>query len=140
VLSDLPVIRAGPRANRSWNFGDAFVAISINLLVNKNKAFAAGNVNALAIGVILLDLSVQAVHVTNQSLIFAARPEARSPLVGGYMVFYSIGSGIGAISATTIYAFVGWFGVSILGAAFSATGLLFWSLTRRIGQPNEHPQ
>jgi predicted MFS family arabinose efflux permease len=90
---------------------------------------------ALAIGIIVLDLSVQAVHVTNQSLIFAAYPEARSRLVGGYMVFYSIGSGIGAISATTIYASLGWLGVATLGAAFSAAGLVFWWLTRHIGQP-----
>jgi predicted MFS family arabinose efflux permease len=90
---------------------------------------------ALAIGVILLDLSVQAIHVTNQSLIFAARPEARGRLVGGYMVFYSIGSGIGAISSTSIYAVFGWIGVAILGAIFSAAGLLFWALTQRAGLP-----
>ncbi|HEY5756768.1 MAG TPA: MFS transporter [Steroidobacter sp.] len=89
----------------------------------------------LAIGVILLDLSVQAVHVTNQSLIFAAHPDARSRLVGGYMVFYSIGSGIGAISATTIYAFLGWPGVATLGATFSAAGLAFWWLTRHMDTP-----
>jgi MFS family permease len=75
--------------------------------------------------------------VTNQSLIFAAYPEARSRLVGGYMVFYSMGSGIGAISATSIYAFLGWSGVAILGAAFSAAGVLFWWLTRHIGQPEQ---
>jgi predicted MFS family arabinose efflux permease len=86
---------------------------------------------ALAVGVILLDLSVQAVHVTNQSLIFATRPDARSRLVGGYMVFYSLGSGVGAIAATSTYAFLGWIGVAVLGAGFSATALLFWWLTRR---------
>lgn len=90
---------------------------------------------ALAIGVVMLDLSVQAVHVTNQSLIFIAYPDARSRLVGGYMVFYSIGSGIGAISATTIYAFLGWPGVAILGATFSAAAFVFWCLTRHAGQP-----
>jgi hypothetical protein len=56
-------------------------------------------------------------------------------MVGGYMVFYSIGSGIGAISATNIYAVFGWPGVAILGASFSASGLLFWALTRRAGLP-----
>ena len=129
--------RLADRGLGQWTTGIALALLTCSWLL---IALLHSSLIALAIGVILLDLSVQAVHVTNQSLIFAARPEARSPLVGGYMVFYSIGSGIGAISATTIYAFVGWFGVSILGAAFSATGLLFWSLTRRIGQPNEHPQ
>lgn len=78
---------------------------------------------------------MQAVHVTNQSLIFGAHPEARSRLVGGYMVFYSVGSGIGAITATTIYAFHGWPAVAVLGMAFSGAGLAFWWPTRHIGLP-----
>jgi predicted MFS family arabinose efflux permease len=90
----------------------------------------------LLIGVVLLDLAVQAVHVTNQSIIFARHPAARSRLVGGYMVFYSIGSAIGAISATMAYAQAGWSGVSMLGATFSAFALLVWASTLRftIGQ------
>ncbi|WP_051334640.1 MFS transporter [Bradyrhizobium sp. Ai1a-2] len=90
---------------------------------------------ALVIGVVLLDLAVQAVHVTNQSIIFALHPEARSRLVGGYMVFYSVGSAIGAIASTTANAHAGWTGVSILGAAFSAAALLVWASTRRTGSP-----
>jgi predicted MFS family arabinose efflux permease len=85
---------------------------------------------ALIIGLILLDLAVQAVHVTNQSIIFAHFPEARSRLVGGYMVFYSIGSGLGAIASTTVYALAGWPGVSLLGAGFSATALAIWAIAR----------
>jgi len=77
-------------------------------------------------GVVMIDFAVQAIHVTNQSLIVAARPDAASRLVGGYMVFYSIGSGVGAISSTMAYASAGWVGVCMLGAAISATALLFW--------------
>ncbi|WP_216599924.1 hypothetical protein [Sphingomonas sp. AP4-R1] len=49
---------------------------------------------ALVIGVVLLDLAVQAVHVTSQSAIFARYPTAHSRLIGGYMVFYSLGSAL----------------------------------------------
>lgn len=45
----------------------------------------------LLIGIMLLDLGGQALHVTNQSLIFRARPEAHSRLVGLYMLFYAVG-------------------------------------------------
>lgn len=86
----------------------------------------------LLVGVVLLDLSVQAVHVTNQSIIFARHPNARSRLVGGYMVFYSVGSAIGAISSTMAYAQAGWTGVSILGAGFSALALIVWATTLRL--------
>lgn len=119
--------RLADRGRGQWTTGIALVLLTGSWLP---IAFLHSSLIALAIGIILLDLSVQAVHVTNQSLIFAAHPEAQNRLVGGYMVFYSIGSGIGAISATTIYAFLGWPGVAILGAAFSAAGLVFWWLTR----------
>lgn len=74
---------------------------------------------ALAVGVILLDLAVQAVHVTNQTLIYALHPEAGSRLIGGYMLFYSIGSALGAVAATTLYAAAGWTAVCALGAGIS---------------------
>jgi predicted MFS family arabinose efflux permease len=85
---------------------------------------------ALVAGVVILDLAVQAVHVTNQSMILAVRPAAGSRLIGGYMVFYSIGSASGSIASTMVYAWAGWSGVCILGAATSSVALLFWAATR----------
>ncbi|MEU3713306.1 MFS transporter [Streptomyces catenulae] len=81
---------------------------------------------ALAAGVILLDLAVQAVHVTNQTVIYALHPDAGSRLIGGYMVFYSIGSATGALAATSLYAAAGWGAVCVLGAGFSALGAAVW--------------
>ncbi|WP_235032303.1 MFS transporter [Actinacidiphila yanglinensis] len=100
-------------------------------------AFTRSSLWALAAGVILLDLAVQAVHVTNQTLIYALHPEAGSRLIGGYMVFYSIGSATGALAATSLYAVAGWGAVCALGAAFSVLGLAVWVFTRD-GAP-EHP-
>jgi predicted MFS family arabinose efflux permease len=82
-------------------------------------------------GIILRDLAVQAVHVTNQSIIFGVQPEARSRLVAAYMIFYSIGSGSGAIASTFVYSRSGWNGVALLGASISALALTFWGLTVR---------
>lgn len=93
-------------------------------------AFTRSSLWALVVGVILLDLAVQAVHVTNQTLIYALRPDAGSRLIGGYMVFYSVGSATGAIAATSLYAVAGWGAVCALGAGFSCLGLLLWVCTR----------
>ena len=84
----------------------------------------------LLVGVILLDLAVQAVHVTNQSVILDRHPQARNRLIGGYMVFYSFGSAIGAVASTMAYALAGWQGVVTLGAGFSVLALLIWASTR----------
>ncbi|MFG2651760.1 MFS transporter [Streptomyces sp. NPDC048436] len=94
-------------------------------------AFTRGSLWALFVGVILLDFAVQAVHVTNQTLIYALRPDAGSRLIGGYMVFYSIGSATGAIAATFLYSVAGWGAVCGLGAVFSCLGLGLWGFTRR---------
>lgn len=76
---------------------------------------------ALVVGVILLDLAVQAVHVTNQTLIDALHPDAGSRLIGGYMVFYSIGSATGAIAATSLYTVVCWVPCVLWGPCSAAS-------------------
>ncbi|MDJ0467055.1 MFS transporter [Streptomyces sp. H27-C3] len=93
-------------------------------------AFTRSSLWALVVGVILLDLAVQAVHVTNQTLIYALHPDAGSRLIGGYMVFYSIGSATGAIAATSLYAAAGWGAVCALGAAISCLAFALWAFTR----------
>ncbi|MFE0105877.1 MFS transporter [Streptomyces sp. NPDC059009] len=93
-------------------------------------AFTRSSLWALFLGVLLLDLAVQAVHVTNQTLIYALHPEAGSRLIGGYMIFYSIGSATGAIASTSLYAVAGWGAVCGLGAGFSCLGLVLWACTR----------
>ncbi|MFI0787603.1 MFS transporter [Streptomyces lydicus] len=98
-------------------------------------AFTRSSLWALVLGVILLDLAVQAVHVTNQALIYALHPDAGSRLIGGYMVFYSIGSATGAIAATSLYTAAGWGAVCALGATFSCLGLVLWAFTRHGARP-----
>ncbi len=122
--------RAGRLADRGlaqWTTG---IALTLMLLAWIPVALMGVSLWILMVGIVVLDFSLQAVHVTNQSLIFAVRPEARSRLVGGYMVFYSIGSACGSIASTMIYAWAGWLGVCGLGATISAVALLFWAATR----------
>ncbi|GGN91178.1 MFS transporter [Saccharibacillus kuerlensis] len=85
----------------------------------------------LVVGILLLDFAVQAVHVTNQSLLFAALPAARGRLTGVYMIFYSFGSALGAFLSTRIHAAYGWNGVALLGAFVSSLALLFWIWTQK---------
>ncbi|MEU6995501.1 MFS transporter [Streptomyces sp. NPDC046465] len=100
-------------------------------------AFTRSSLWALCVGVVLLDLAVQAVHVTNQTLIHALHPAAGSRLIGGYMIFYSIGSAVGAIAATSLYTVAGWGAVCALGAAFSCVGLVLWACTSGVGGEGE---
>ncbi len=77
----------------------------------------------------LLDLAVQAVHVTNQTLIVARRPDAAGRVIAGYMVFYSLGSATGAALSTCVYSVWGWSGVCMSGAGISGVGFAIWAIT-----------
>lgn len=123
---------AGRLADRG--LGQRTTGLSLTLLLASWGLIALlpWSIVALLVGVVLLDLAVQAVHVTNQSIIFDRHPQARSRLIGGYMTFYSIGSAIGAVSSTMAYAHAGWPGVSMLGAGLSAIALLVWGTTLRL--------
>lgn len=121
---------AGRLADRGWADWTTLAALALLLLSWLPIGFLSSSLILLALGVVLLDLAVQAVHVTNQSLIFAAHPGSPSRLVGGYMTFYSLGSAIGAIASTTVYDAFGWSGVSMLGAGFSLAALVFLGTSR----------
>ncbi|KQX47125.1 MULTISPECIES: MFS transporter [unclassified Paenibacillus] len=132
VAGALAAARAGRVADRG--LGQRTTGIALVLLLGSwlPISLAENSLWALIVGVVALDLAVQAVHVTNQSMILNVRPEARSRLTAGYMIFYSIGSAVGSISSTVVFSYAGWIGVCLLGASVSALALLFWGLTRRI--------
>lgn len=132
VAGALAAARAGRLADRGLGQRTTGVALILLLLSWLPISYTQHSLLALIIGIFLLDLAVQAVHVTNQSMILTLIPEARSRLTAGYMIFYSVGSATGSIASTSIYAYSGWNGVCLLGAIVSALALLFWALTRRI--------
>ena len=51
---------------------------------------------ALIIGVIVLDLAVQGMHISNQSQIYRLRPEARARITSAYMTAYFTGGAAGS--------------------------------------------
>lgn len=86
----------------------------------------------LALGALAMSFGLQAVHVSNQSLIYMTRPDARSRLVAAYMIFYSVGSALGAAASTLVHARAGWTGVCLAGCAVSTAAMAFWWLTRNV--------
>ncbi|KMP99226.1 MULTISPECIES: MFS transporter [Bacillus cereus group] len=132
VAGALAAARAGKLADQGHGQRTTGIALALLLISWLFISYMEQSLIALVIGIVLLDLAVQAIHVTNQTMILPLHTEARSRLTAGYMVFYSIGSAGGSIASTQIYAHFGWGGVSLLGASVSAFALLFWAMTRRV--------
>lgn len=131
IVGALAAARAGKLADQGHGQRTTGIALLLLLISWWFISFTEQSLLALVIGIVLLDLAVQAVHVTNQSIILTLRMEARSRLTAGYMVFYSIGSATGSIASTQIYSHYGWNGVCWLGASVSAVAFLFWAVTLR---------
>ena len=99
--------------------------------------FSAHSIAGLVIGVIILDMGVQATHISNQSIIFALKPQARNRINTIYMVTYFIGGSIGTSFATQLWKNYQWTGVCITGATISIITLIihFANHPKPVGQP-----
>ena len=84
------------------------------------------SVLALIVGILVLDLTVQGVHITNQTVIYRVKPEARNRLTAGYMTSYFIGGGAGSLISASAWQHAGWSGVCGIGAIVAALNLLVW--------------
>lgn len=127
IAGALAATKAGLWADRGMGQRATGLALALLTFSWLPIAYAGTSLLWLIIGIITLDFAVQTVHVINQSIIIAARPEAASRLVGAYMCFYSLGSAAGAIIATQFYALWGWQSVCLAGACVSTCAFLFWS-------------
>jgi len=77
----------------------------------------------LIAGVILLDLGVQAAHVSNQTRIYSILPEARSRLNTVYMVTYFLGGSLGSALGAYGWRIAKWNGVCTAGLVLSLVAL-----------------
>ncbi|HEY3985421.1 MFS transporter [Cedecea sp.] len=108
--------------------GHHTTTIGLLLLLLSWIAIAFGQFSAIAliVGILVLDLTVQGVHITNQSLIYRMMPEARNRLTAGYMTSYFIGGAAGSLISASAYQHAGWNGVCIAGASVALLNLVVW--------------
>ena len=125
VAGALAASRAGVWADKGKGAGRSVIALLLLTLCWLPLAGLERSWWLLLMGIVMLDFAVQAVHVINQSALLAARPEAASRLVGANMCFYSLGSALGAITATHLYAMWGWYAVCCAGALISVCACLY---------------
>ncbi|MEU9116016.1 MFS transporter [Streptomyces sp. NPDC048483] len=90
----------------------------------------AWSLAALLAGVIVLDLAVQGLHVSNQNVVYGLRPEARNRLNSAYMSSYFAGGAVGSALTSVVWAADGWRGVCVLGAGLAAMVVAAWVVER----------
>lgn len=119
---------AASQMGRLSDKGDSqkLTAISILLVVISYVVFgfSTSNILLLIMGVIIMDMGVQATHISNQAVIFSLRPEARNRLNTVYMVTYFIGGAAGTFLASRAWHLYKWNGVVLMGIALSVLSLI----------------
>jgi predicted MFS family arabinose efflux permease len=83
-------------------------------------ALSGRSITGLVIGVIVLDIGIQAAQISNQSRIYALKPEARSRVNTIYMTVYFIGGALGSVVASLAWHAFGWIGVCLAGLLATA--------------------
>jgi len=88
--------------------------------------YGQSSVIALIVGILVLDLTVQGVHITNQTVIYRMQPQARNRLTAGYMTSYFIGGAAGSLLSASAWQHAGWSGVCLAGVTMATLNLLVW--------------
>ncbi|WP_420179063.1 hypothetical protein [Paenarthrobacter sp. TA1.8] len=130
LVGILAASKAGAAADRGW--GQRVTGISLVALLGSWLALSLGCWSLLwfIAGIVVLDAAVQAVHVTSQTMIVAGAEDSASSIIGSYMVFYSVGSAVGAAAVAPVFDAWGWAGASVLGAVFALGALVIWGVDR----------
>ena len=120
--------RFGRLADRG--LGNLATRVGLLLLLGSWGLMAFGQVSVVALlaGILVQDLAIQGVHVTNTSSIYRLRPEARSRLTAGYVTCYFIGGASGSLVSSWLYTHFGWPAVVTAGAVLAALTLAYGAL------------
>jgi predicted MFS family arabinose efflux permease len=78
----------------------------------------------MIVGIVVLDLGVQGLQLTNQHVIYGLAPTARSRVNAAYMVCYFTGGALGSATAGVVYDHWHWAGICVLGAAIGVLALV----------------
>lgn len=97
------------------------------------------HLTAMLLGVFLLDIAVQGMHVLNQSENYRVAPHARSRVNSAYMTSYFVGGSIGSAAGTAIYGSGGWVAVCLGGGLLGAASFLLWLAGARSGTRTGKP-
>ena len=79
---------------------------------------------ALLVGIVVLDVGEQSMHITSQAVIYEVAPEARSRVNSAYMTCFFAGGAVASSATGAVFAAGGWTGVCALGAGFAALALV----------------
>jgi predicted MFS family arabinose efflux permease len=132
-----------PVAGRLSDHGHGRLAVTASLAILLGSwgllALGKTSVAPLIAGIVVLDLAVQGLQISNQHTIYALDASARSRLTTAYITSMFLGGAALSAITSALYSSDGWGSVCLLGAAITLAGIGVWALTLRVGRPELAP-
>lgn len=116
--------RSEPRRVTGYMFGAIFLSFALFWASERSLI-------GIALGVLFMDIAVQAGHISNQTRVFRLLPEARSRLQTVYMFAYFTGGALGSLIGSWAWDHFGWAGVCVSAMGMMVVGGVVWWMGRR---------
>jgi len=121
----------GHYTDRGWVYWLTGAGCLLTLLAFVTLWFGRSSLAFLIVGIVILDVGSQGIHISNQSEIYRLRPEARNRINAFYMTSCFVGAAAGSASAAFAYDRWGWAGTCVLGALLGLAVVLRWATDRQ---------
>lgn len=126
-----PVGRMADRGKTALATGGA-----VALLLLSWPVFALGETSLVwfTVGMVLATVGLQGIHISNQSIIYALAPEARSLVTAVYMTIYFAGGAAGSSLGAVAWSLAGWTAVVWLGGGLAVATALAWAFDASVAR------
>ena len=109
-----------------FNFiGCGLILLSWSILYTGQNSYIA-----IIAGIILIDIGMQCIQISNQTSLFELCPSASNRVNTIFMTTYFIGGSLGTFLAGTCWHWFGWAGVAGIGSVLATTSLLITACNR----------
>ena len=114
--------RRNPRVAIGYGIGIGIASFVLFYLLSSS-------VIGMVIGIVLLDLAMQGIHVSNQSRIYSILPKARNRLNTVYMTISFLGTSLGSALGLWVWNLAGWTGVCAAGIVLLTMASVIYLVT-----------
>ena len=125
--------RAGRLHDRGHSVAATGAALGLALVSLAIASMGSTNIITVLLGVLLLDVAIQAVNVLNQTRLLSVDPAARSRLNTAFVTSNFIGGAVGSALAGLLWGLGGWTALTLGGIALILIALTIWLVNRRSG-------
>lgn len=124
---------AAPLVGKLGDKGNSRVAVGYGCLLMLTSFivfyFSASSIAGIIFGIVLIDIGLQGVHISNQTRVYSILPEARNRMNTVYMSFSFLGTALGSAFGLLLWKMGEWHAVTLGCMALAAMSLVVYGLT-----------